>query len=89
MISKRLQELGERYELDLDKIEMEIKKSKAKKVLLQFPDGLKIYATDFVDFLSEKFPKLEFRIWLGSCYGACDIPNTQCDLVIQLGHAKW
>lgn len=89
MKSERLKQLEERYDLELEKVIEEIKKSKAKAVLLQFPDGLKPYATYFFDFLSENFPKIEFRIWLGSCYGACDIPNTKCNLVIQFGHARW
>ena len=44
------QELSEKYELELDRVVSEIKNKKAKLVLLQFPDGLKIYATSVVDF---------------------------------------
>lgn len=89
MKSEKLAQLEEKYELELEKAIEKIKKSKAKSVLLQFPDGLKQYACEFVDFLQEKLPKIEFRIFLGSCYGACDIPNTNCELVIQFGHARW
>ena len=87
-MSDKLKQLQERYEFNLDKIISQIKKSHAKSILLQLPDGLKQYATDFTDFFSEKFPKIEFKIWMGSCYGACDIPNTKCNLIIQLGHAE-
>jgi len=89
MVSDKIKQLQDKYELDLDKILDKIKKSKAKLVLLQFPDGLKPYAAEFVDLLSENLPKIQFRIWFGSCYGACDIPNTECDLIIQFGHAPW
>ena len=64
----------------------------AKIVLLQFPDGLKPYATAVVDYLEEQIEKVEFVIWMGSCYGACDTPvltkelENKIDLVIQFGH---
>lgn len=83
----------ERYNLELEKIAMQIKKEKAKMVLLQFPDGLKPLAVKVVDFLREKTQgKVEFLIWFGSCFGACDTPilekdlEKQIDLMIQFGH---
>ncbi|HTZ42215.1 MAG TPA: diphthamide synthesis protein, partial [Candidatus Omnitrophota bacterium] len=90
-MNKSIEELSKRYNLELDRIISEIKKTKAKLILLQFPDGLKQYATSVVDFL-EKKTQAEFLIWLGSCYGACDLPvgleklKPKIDLVIQFGH---
>lgn len=83
-----LKELEEKYDLELDKIVEKIKKEKAKTVLLQFPDGLKPFSTEIADFLQKK-TKAEIKIWLGTCFGACDIPKTNSDLVIQFGHAPW
>lgn len=86
-----IKEIQEKYNLELDKAISKIKKSKAKFVLLQFPDGLKPYATAVVDFL-RKETKAEFLIWFGSCYGACDTPvlpkdvEKKIDLIIQFGH---
>lgn len=86
-----LNELNKKYDLELDRIVSSIKKQKAKIVLLQFPDGLKPYATSVVDYL-EKEVDAEFLIWLGSCYGACDTPvlskklGNKIDLIIQFGH---
>ena len=91
MKEKTIEEISEMYNLEFEKIILEIKKSKAKLVLLQFPDGLKPYATSIVDYL-RKETKAEFLIWLESCYGACDTPtgteklNPKVDLVIQFGH---
>jgi len=91
MKTKTIEEIQEKYYLELEKIISEIKKNKAKLILLQFPDGLKPYATSVVDFLREK-TKAEFLIWLGSCYGACDVPvglegiKPKIDLIIQFGH---
>jgi len=99
-----IEQLNEKYDLELDKVVEDIKKSKAKLVLLQFPDGLKQYATSVVDYLQEKLAPLgvhqntecwcKFLIWLESCYGACDTPvglekiKPKIDLVIQFGHSS-
>jgi 2-(3-amino-3-carboxypropyl)histidine synthase len=86
-----IKEVLEKYNLELEKAVIEIKKSKAKLVLLQFPDGLKPYATSVVDYLETK-TKTKFLIWAGSCFGACDIPleverlKPKIDLIIQFGH---
>ena len=70
------------------------KKEKAKKVLLQFPDGLKPYASAVVSVLKEKIEKnIEIFVWLGSCFGACDLPleaqRAGVDLIVQFGHSSW
>lgn len=91
MAKKTIEELEEKYDIELEKIIFKIKKTKAKLVLLQFPDGLKQYATSVVDYLKSK-TNAEFLIWFGSCYGACDIPvlgnkiKPKIDLTIQFGH---
>jgi len=81
-------ELGERYELELDRIVKEIGDGNVKSVLLQLPDGLKPYGLVISDYL-EKESCADVSIWLGNCFGACDLPDSDCDLVIQFGHAAW
>ncbi|MBU0535426.1 MAG: diphthamide synthesis protein [Nanoarchaeota archaeon] len=79
------------YNLELEKAVSEIKKQKAKKVCIQLPDGLKPKAGEITDTLKEK-TGAEIFIWLGSCFGACDIPemgNIKADLLIQWGHSRW
>jgi len=86
-----IEQLNEKYDLELEKVIKEIARAKAKFVLLQFPDGLKPYATAVVDFLEEK-TKATFLIWFGNCFGACDTPvglekiKPKIDLIIQFGH---
>ncbi|MEA3248355.1 MAG: diphthamide synthesis protein [Nanoarchaeota archaeon] len=80
--------LEKKYELELDRIVSEIEKRKAKKVLLQLPDGLKPWALSISDYLEEK-TDAKISIWLGTCFGACDLPNSGADLVVQFGHAPW
>jgi len=77
---------GKEYDLELEKVVKEI--GNKKLVLLQFPDGLKPYATAVVDYLESK-TSATFLIWLGDCFGACDTPNlgnVKVDLVVQFGH---
>lgn len=91
-MSYTIDELNEKYDLEFDKIISQIKKARAKIVLLQFPDGLKPYATSVVDFLEDKCKNVKFIIWMESCFGACDTPvlsrelEKKIDLVIQFGH---
>ena len=75
------------YEFDIEKAKEEIKKTKAKTVLVQLPDGLKPHATKIVEELKRTGTKV--YIWAGSCFGACDIPNAKVDLLIQFGHSKF
>ena len=53
-MQKTIQDLEKKYDLELNRVISLIKKEKAKLVLLQFPDGLKPYATAVVDYLEEK-----------------------------------
>ncbi len=76
------------YNLELKKAVKEIKASKAKTVLIQLPDGLKPEATQIASHL-QKNTKAKIFIWLDTCYGSCDIPNANFDLLIQWGHSPW
>jgi len=98
MQQKKLSELEQDYELELDRIVKEIKKEKAKKVLIQLPDYFKPYATEIQDKLKsmlnkDEKSKVEFFIWLETCFGACDIPieteKLGIDMIIQFGHSSW
>jgi len=82
-------EINKTYDLELEKAIKAIKKQKAKKVLLQLPDGLNPNAIEIVDVLEEQ-TNAQILIYSGTCFGACDIPqDTGADLIIQLGHSPW
>jgi len=87
-----ISDIEKKYELELEKIVRTIKKEKARKVLLQFPDGLKPYSGVIVKEI-EKRTKAECLVWMGSCYGACDVPiqteKLGVDLIVQFGHSNW
>jgi len=80
------------YDLELERAAREIKENNAKLVCIQLPDGLKPKAQEIADELEEK-TDARVIIWLGSCYGACDVPlevnRVGADLVIQWGHSSW
>ena len=75
-----------KYDLELERCVKEIKSSKAKLVCIQLPDGLKPKATEIVDYL-QKNTKAKILIYLGSNFGACDIPKLNVDLLIHFGHS--
>ena len=78
-----------KYNLELEKVINQIKKQKAKSVLIQLPDGLKPKAIEIVDEL-EKATNTTILIYSGTCFGACDIPtDVKVDLIVQFGHSSW
>ena len=84
----KLENLEEKYELELDRIIEEIEKGDVKSVLLQLPDGLKPWGLVLTDYIESK-SDVNVMIWLGDCFGACDLPDSSCDLVVQFGHSEW
>ncbi len=92
MQKKTFEEINKVYDLEIERIIRDIFKEKAKKVLLQFPEGMKPYATLISEEI-EKKTKTRCFIWLDSCFGACDVPveveNLGVDMIIQFGHSKW
>jgi diphthamide biosynthesis enzyme Dph1/Dph2-like protein len=77
------------FALELDKVVSEIKKRDAKHVLIQLPDGLKIRAKEVVDTIEEK-TGAKVSIWMGGCFGACDLPvgvdDMGIDFLVAFGH---
>jgi len=85
------------YDLNLEEIVKYLEKEKAKRVLIQLPDGLKPLAKQIVDFLEKKFSDVEFFIWGSTNFGACDLPidaakTLNIDVILHFGHntfLKW
>lgn len=87
------------YDLELDRVAREIKAKKAKRVLIQLPDGLKPFASSIAEAIKEKTgaksrDKPEIFIYFGTCFGACDVPveeakSADINLIVQFGHSPW
>jgi len=77
------------YQFKIEKIIDQIKSKEAKVVGLQFPEGLKIYATDLAREIEEQTDTLVL-ISGDPCYGACDLSDKEmeglADLLIHFGH---
>ena len=80
------------YDLELNRAAEEVRKSNARLVCIQLPDGLKPKAGEIQRFI-EKNTQTEVVIWLGSCWGGCDVPvsveKLGVDLLIQWGHSEY
>lgn len=76
-------------DLQLEKAVAKIKETNPKTILIQLPDGLKTKAAKIKKEL-EQHTSAQIYFWLGSCYGACDLPKVEnIDLLIQFGHSEW
>lgn len=78
------------YDFELGKIIEEVKKTRAKTVGLQFPEGLKQYATDIAKRIEDE-TKARAVILTDVTYGACDLKKQQAkklgiDLLVHYGH---
>ncbi len=81
------------YDFELDRILREISLSKAGKVLLQMPDGLKPYAQALTAEIGRR-AGVEVYVSAGSCYGGCDLALTEAerlkaDLLVHFGHTAF
>lgn len=77
------------YNLELEKAITRIKEMDAKTVCLQLPDGIKTYAEE-IEHKIRSETGARVLIWLGSNFGACDLPwglnRMGIDLLISWGH---
>lgn len=81
------------YDFELDRISKEIKKSKAKVVGLQFPEGLKTQAVSVAREI-EGMTGCTTVIFADPCYGACDTKDLEAkklgvDILFQFGHDEF
>lgn len=80
------------YNAELEKALEKIRQTKAKLVCIQLPDGMKPLAGEIEQKIVEE-TGARVLIWLGSNFGACDIPlglnRLGVDLLISWGHNKF
>ncbi|MBI2669227.1 diphthamide synthesis protein [Candidatus Woesearchaeota archaeon] len=77
------------YKPELEKAIARIRSSQAKTVCIQLPDGMKPMAAEIEERIRTE-TGARVLIWLGSNFGACDIPQglnrMGVDLLISWGH---
>ncbi|MFH1788240.1 MAG: diphthamide synthesis protein [Candidatus Altiarchaeota archaeon] len=85
--------MDEKYDLEVDRIIAETKKSKARIVGLQFPEGIKKHAVEVAAQIEEK-TGAKTIIFIDPTYGACDLKTEQAeklgvDLLVHFGHSEY
>ncbi len=72
------------YQIDFISLREKLKEMNKKKILIQIPEGLRIYANE----IAEKLRDFEVFISTEPCYGACDIEVYPDMVTVQIGHAE-
>ncbi|MFZ2454930.1 MAG: diphthamide synthesis protein [Candidatus Altiarchaeia archaeon] len=80
------------YDFETDRIIKEIRKKKAKRAGLQFPEGLKTYAIGIAEKLEKETGTMSV-IFVDPVYGACDTKERDAellglDMVVHYGHTN-
>jgi len=91
LLNKAIQQLPSNYNFEIHKCVWQIKRFEAKKVALQFPEGLQMFACTISDIL-EKFTNVETVIMGDVTYGACCVDDLTakalgCDFLIHYAHS--
>ncbi|KAF9190746.1 Diphthamide biosynthesis protein 1 [Haplosporangium sp. Z 767] len=86
-----IEQLPANYSFEIHKTVWSVRKAAAKKVALQFPEGLLIFACTISDIL-EKFCGVETLVMGDVTYGACCIDDFTavalgCDFMVHYGHS--
>ncbi|MEM5829796.1 MAG: diphthamide biosynthesis enzyme Dph2 [Candidatus Aenigmatarchaeota archaeon] len=75
-----------------EEIFKKLKKLKAKRVFVQFPEGLKLKIQD----IAKELERRGFQVFLclEKCFGACDVREKEadflnCDAILHIGHEKF
>ncbi|KAF9922379.1 Diphthamide biosynthesis protein 1 [Linnemannia zychae] len=86
-----IEQLPANYNFEIHKTVWSVRKADAKKVALQFPEGLLIFACTISDIL-EKFCGVETLVMGDVTYGACCVDDFTavalgCDFMVHYGHS--
>lgn len=74
------------YDFELNKIYKIINEKKYKRIMVQIPEGLKIYHEKIMDTIENETDGVVILSG-GPCYGACDINEGDADFLVHFGHS--
>ena len=91
-INEAISLLPSNYAFEIHKTIHRIRSSGSKKIALQFPEGLLLFATTISDILTQFCPGIETLIMGDVTYGACCIDDFTaralgCDMLIHYAHS--
>jgi len=78
--------MPEEFDFEISRIVTTISQRSCTSVLLQFPEGLKRRAVGVASDISRNVPGCNIIISGEPCFGACDVPVTSADLIVNFGH---
>ncbi len=87
-----MSELRKYYTYDLGKVVEEVRIRNASRVLIQLPDGLKHYATELLEELTDALRDVEFTVDANPIYGSCVLNRymfERYDAVLHFGHEPY
>jgi 2-(3-amino-3-carboxypropyl)histidine synthase len=81
------------YDFEIEKVISSVKRSKAKRVGLQFPEGLKDRAIAIASEIEDKTHSTVI-VMADPTYGACDLKRDACaklglDMLVHFGHTSF
>ncbi len=81
-----------RYDFELGRVGSEVRKAGARRVGLQFPEGLKSYAVELASRIEDE-TDATVVVFVDPTYGACDTKDEQAvklglDLIVHFGHTR-
>lgn len=84
----------EYYDFNLELIVKEILKRKAKKILVQIPDGLKHLFLPHLEELKSRLSNVNFIVSGDPAYGGCFLAEAEAkilgaDLIVHIGHTEY
>lgn len=91
-INAAIELLPPNYSFEIHKTIHRIRSSNSKRIALQFPEGLLLFATTISDILTQFCPGTETLIMGDVTYGACCIDDytaraLDCDLLVHYAHS--
>ncbi|MDO8537866.1 MAG: diphthamide biosynthesis enzyme Dph2 [archaeon] len=80
-------------DLNITGLVEEIQKIQPKTIVMQFPEGIKVYTTEIVQEIEQKTGAKVIAL-MDPCFGACDLAEDEvkkfnADLLVHLGHSQF
>jgi 2-(3-amino-3-carboxypropyl)histidine synthase len=78
--------MSEDFDFEIPRVVSTIRQRECESVILQFPEGLKRRAMDVTAEISKNLPECYIVVSGEPCFGACDVPQSEADLIVNFGH---
>jgi 2-(3-amino-3-carboxypropyl)histidine synthase len=76
----------EEFDFEISRVVNTIRQRECKSALLLFPEGLKRKAADVSSRITSQISSCRIIVSGEPCFGACEMPRTDADLIVHFGH---